>query len=360
MAEKISDLFQRWQQAQPLEQSVQEQLDRKFRVDFNFNSNHLEGNTLTYGQTQLLLMFGETSGSAPLKDYEEMKAHNVGLELMCEAALDRERGLTEGFIRELNRVILVQDYWKDAVTPSGDKTRMQIKVGEYKTHPNSVITTTGEIFQYAAVEKTPAFMSTLIQWYNTQERKRELSPIELAALLHYRYIRIHPFEDGNGRIARLLVNYVLLRHSYPMIVIKTSDKQNYLRTLHRCDIETGLTPSDGANASLDQIAPFVDYLRELVEITLQNNLNVIAGKKSGLINSEWWYNGAIVTIKNESQRVIIETLSAKPTSTIVQLSQIVGINKSAIQRNLNTLRKKGYIERIGGTRGQWQVYLKRE
>lgn len=117
----LNKLFRQWQQTQPLDKRIMEQLDRQFRVDFNFNSNHLEGNTLTYGQTQLLFMFGETSGNAPLKDYEEMKAHNVGLEMVRQEALDSERPLTESFIRELNRVILVQDYWKDAITPSGGK-----------------------------------------------------------------------------------------------------------------------------------------------------------------------------------------------------------------------------------------------
>ena len=102
-------------------------------------------------------MFGETSGNASLKDYEEMKAHNVGLEMIKQEAQDKERPLTESFIRELNRTILVQDYWKNAKTPDGQDIRMQIKVGEYKSRPNSVLTATGEVFSYASPEETPAF-----------------------------------------------------------------------------------------------------------------------------------------------------------------------------------------------------------
>lgn len=68
-------------------------------------------------------------------------------------------------------------------------------------------------------------MNDLVQWYNKAEVAGEMSPIELAAVFHYRYIRIHPFEDGNGRIARLMVNYILSRHNYPMIVIKTKVKR---------------------------------------------------------------------------------------------------------------------------------------
>ncbi len=276
--DKVKQLYQKWLNLQPLKPEDQKRLDDKFRLEFNYNSNHLEGNTLTYGQTKLLLLFDETSGNAALKDYQEMKAHNVGLEMIRQYASDTERPLTEGFIRELNQTILVENYWKEAITPDGQPTRMEVKVGEYKSRPNSVITVTGERFDYASVEETPAFMSDLVVWYNEAVRKGELSPVELAALLHYRYIRIHPFEDGNGRIARLLVNYVLAREGYPMAVIKSKDKATYLRILHQCDVEVGLTPSDGARAPLEKIRPFVDYLEKQLVEALQISIRAAEGK----------------------------------------------------------------------------------
>lgn len=276
--DKVKQLYQKWLTLQPLKPEDQKRLDDKFRLEFNYNSNHLEGNTLTYGQTKLLLLFDETSGNAALKDYQEMKAHNVGLEMIRQYAADTERTLTEGFIRELNRTILVENYWKEAITPDGQPTRMEVKVGEYKSRPNSVITVTGERFDYASVEETPAFMSDLVVWYNEAVRKGELSPVELAALLHYRYIRIHPFEDGNGRIARLLVNYVLAREGYPIVVIKSKDKATYLRILHQCDVEVGLTPSDGAMAPLEKIRPFVDYLEKQLVEALQISIRAAEGK----------------------------------------------------------------------------------
>ena len=78
-------------------------------------------------------------------------------------------------------------------------------------------------------------MAELLQWYNDEVTKGEFSAIELAALLHYRYIRIHPFDDGNGRVARLLVNYVLYYNDLPPVIIKTSDKREYLRALQQAD-----------------------------------------------------------------------------------------------------------------------------
>jgi len=276
--EKINQLYKEWLSLQPLQPKDRKRLDDKFRLEFNYNSNHIEGNTLSYGQTKLLLLFGETSGSAKLRDYEEMKAHNVGLELMKQEAEDKQRPLTENFIRNLNRTILVQDYWKNARTPDGQNSRMLVKTGTYKTRPNSVITVTGELFDYAAPEETPAFMTSLVEWYNAVSGKGEMSPLQLATLLHYRYIRIHPFEDGNGRIARLLTSFVLHRCGYPMIVIQTKDKDRYLSVLHQCDVEVGLTPSDGANAPLSKIQPFVDYLESCLIHSLEVSIKAAKGE----------------------------------------------------------------------------------
>ena len=89
----IKQLYSEWKSLQPLKPEDLKRWNDKFKLEFNYNSNHLEGNTLTYGQTKLLLMFGETSGNASLKDYEEMKAHNVGLEMIKQEAQDKELSL---------------------------------------------------------------------------------------------------------------------------------------------------------------------------------------------------------------------------------------------------------------------------
>jgi Fic family protein len=352
---KIEELYKAWTAAQPIKSEIQRRMDEQFMIDFNYNSNHLEGNTLTYGQTKLLLIFGETTGTALLKDYEEMKAHNVGLEMTKIEALDKERTLSESFIRDLNKTILVRDYYK---TSRDGSFRYQIKVGVYKTRPNSVITATGEMFDYASPEETPALMSDLVRWYNEEEQRGRLSPIELAALFHYRYIRIHPFEDGNGRIARLLVNYILLKHGYPMVVVRTDDRKNYLEILHQCDLRVGRLPSDGANAPISKIVPFVDYFKDIVAQKITKNLDFIQKQLSGTIKYYWWYNNAVITIKNENQQQIIELLLMNATISVRVISDKLGINKSAVQKHLDSLKGKGYITREGGTRGKWKVNLR--
>ena len=83
MNKNIESLLQEWRSLQPtIKPELQRRIDQSFMIDFNYNSNHLEGNTLTYGQTKLLLLFGRIEGKALFRDCEEMKAHNVGLEMM--------------------------------------------------------------------------------------------------------------------------------------------------------------------------------------------------------------------------------------------------------------------------------------
>jgi Fic family protein len=217
----------------PMKASDEKRLKKKLRLEFNYNSNHMEGNTLTYGQTQLLLFFDKSSGDVPVSDIEEMKAHDVALSQIEEMARDKERPLTELFIKELNKIILVKPFWKDAITQNGAHTQKKIEIGTYKTLPNSVRLRNGEIHEYASPEETPALMDDLMMWYN--KNCETYHPVQLAAEFHYRFVCIHPFDDGNGRVARLIMNYIFLRHNYPLVVIKSDDKENYLTALQKAD-----------------------------------------------------------------------------------------------------------------------------
>lgn len=275
---RIENLYKEWMSLQPITSDVQNKIDQKFMLEFNYNSNHIEGNTLTYGQTELLLMFGKVDGDAKMHDLEEMKAHNVGLKMMQEEAQATDRPLTEYFIRELHRTLLREDYTVQKELPDGSITTYTVHAGQYKTRPNSVKTVTGEIFEYASPEETPALMSDLVGWYNSTVESGGLSALELASLFHYRYIRIHPFEDGNGRIARLLVNFILLRADYPMIIVRSDDKDKYLSALNSSDIVVGLTPSEGAHAELEQIQPFVEYMKGCLERALKIRIKAAKGE----------------------------------------------------------------------------------
>jgi len=231
---EIKNLLSKLENSKPISAEIQNKLDQKFRLEFNYNSNHLEGSTLTYGETKLLLFFGKTNGNHEFREYQEMGAHDAALRLIKEWALDENFILSENDIRNLNQIILVEPFWKDALSQNGEIVKRQIEIGSYKRFLNCTRLNNGEIFEYASVLDTPILMQELLQWYHAKETQ-ELDPALIAALLHYKFVKIHPFDDGNGRIARLLMNYVLFKNNLPPIIIKSSDKKNYLDALNQAD-----------------------------------------------------------------------------------------------------------------------------
>ena len=341
-----------WKELLPLSDRDRERLNRRFTVDFNYNSNHIEGNTLTYGQTEILLLFGKVIGEADVRDVQEMAASNVGLKMMTEEAAIKGMPLTQNFIRTLHRTLLREDYTVYRSLPGGEHTSYVIHAGQYKTRPNSVITRYGERFEYATPEETPSLMADLVNWYNEAEKEGKLSPVELAALFHYRYIRIHPFEDGNGRIARLLVNFILTRHDYPMIVVRSRKKSEYLEALHQTDMEVGPIPCDGAHAEINSIRPFLKYFNELVATEVYNDVLFVSEKNENV----WWYDGERITFRTPNYTKILNAMRTEPTLTLFDMKEITGISITAIQKLLDNLITKRYVER-GEKEGSWRVFV---
>lgn len=341
-----------WKALQPLSEKDRERLSQRFTVDFNYNSNHMEGNTLTYGQTEILLLFGKVIGEADVRDVQEMAASNVGLKMMREEAKVKETPLTQSFIRTLHKTLLREDYKVYRDLPGGIQTSYVIHAGQYKARPNSVITRYGDRFEYASPEETPSLMADLVDWYNQAEQEGKLSPVELAALFHYRYIRIHPFEDGNGRIARLMVNFILSRHDYPMVVIRSRKKSEYLEALHQTDLEVGPVPGDGAHAEINEIHPFLKYFNQLMATEVYNDVLFVSEKNDNV----WWYDGERITFRTPNYTKILNAMRTQPSLTLAEMKEITGISTAAIQKLLGQLVQKKYVER-NEKNGSWRVYL---
>ncbi len=233
--QQIDSLKQEAENLQPVKPELERVFWEKFRLEFNYNSNHMEGNTLTYGHTQILLKSGDVVGKYNIRELQEMKAHDLALKIIRESAENPEFSLSQKFIREINETILVEPYYNDAITPDGRPTQKLIVPGEYKKTHNSVRLPNGEMFNYPSPEETPALMGDLIDWYEKETKAKELHPVQIAALFHYKIVRIHPFDDSNGRTSRLLMNYILLRNGYAPLVINSTDKKNYLIALNEAD-----------------------------------------------------------------------------------------------------------------------------
>lgn len=151
-----------------------------------------------------------------------------------------------------------EGFWRVAQTPDGGQTRKWIEPGRYKTQPNPVLTTIGEIFHFASPEETPARMADLIQWLRVEMETPSLVLSRLLARLHHEFVHIHPFDDGNGRVVRLLLNYVLLRAGLLPVVVKSRDRRRYLELI--------------AVADTGDLSPLAEYFNHALRWSLQLGL----------------------------------------------------------------------------------------
>jgi Fic family protein len=238
----------------PLPPDVEGRVMQKLRLDWNYNSNAIEGNKLSYGETVAFLMEGITAKGKPLKDHLDIRGHNEAINFLLELVKD-ERPLSEADIRALHEMILVEPYDVKAQTAEGTPTTKRIIPGVYKTTANHVQTATGETHYYATPEETPAKMRELMEWYYEADSNTEIHPVVVAALFHHKFVEIHPFDDGNGRLSRILMNLVLLKKGFPPVVVKMDDRRNYYSLLSRADV--------------GETWPFVEYIIESSQWSLR-------------------------------------------------------------------------------------------
>ncbi len=256
MLDRVKALKAELDSMRPLDAEAEERIMQKFRLDWNFHSNKLEGNSLTSGETNALVLFGITAPGKPLNDHFKVAGHNDAVNWILDL-LKSGDDISEEMICQLHSLLLKESKFKEAISLNGEPTENAIEVGTYKSQRNHVVTITGETFYFAEPEETPAKIRELVEAFHEEAAKDGIDPVILATLFHYRFIRIHPFDDGNGRVARLLMNFILMKFGYPPIVIKTDDKENYYAVLRLADA--------------GDPEPFIEYIAE----NLANSLGIM-------------------------------------------------------------------------------------
>jgi Fic family protein len=291
----------------------QKKLDNKYRLEWNFHSNRIEGNTLTYGQTELLLFRGKATGNHDKQEYDEMEAHDVAIEMVKNWAKEEDRDITEADIRELNKIILVRPFWKEAITPDGQRTRKQIQPGAYKSSPNSVRLKNGQIHDYASPEETPALMQDLFKWYKDNENA---PPLIKSAVVHHRLTQIHPFDDGNGRVARLWANFILLKAGFTPLIIRTESKEDYLTAL--------------AQADAGDIEPFVNFLAVELQWSLELAIKAAKGKP---VEEPGDLEKKIALLKEEVNSLKVDEAKTQKNPEVI--SEFVHVSLLPLGRNID-------------------------
>ena len=297
----------------PLPADVEGKVMQKLRLDWNYHSNAIEGNRLNYGETVAFLMEGITAKGKPLKDHLDIRGHNDAINFLLEIVKDT-RPITEADIRALHEMILVEPYDSPAKTAEGLPTTKRIALGEYKTSPNHVKTSSGEIHYYASPEETPVKMHELMDWYEEVGRY-DISPIIIAALFHHKFVEIHPFDDGNGRLSRILMNLILMQSGYPPVVVKTDDRKNYYSLLSRADVGDTWT--------------FVEYVAELMQSSLQLYLKAARGVD---IDEDDDIDKEIALYKME----LAATTNVKQKRSNVLINHVLALSIKPLIENLNS------------------------
>lgn len=227
----------------PLPAAAVKKLREQLAIEMAYNSNAIEGNSLTLKETFLVISEGVTIKNKPLKDHLEAKDHFEALEFLADlVAHDTRPTMSEHLIRTIHQLVVrgTEREW----------------AGRYR---NGAVVIAGAKHRPPDALAIPEKMAELIRWYHRSQSR--LHPVEVAALLHHKFVHIHPFFDGNGRTSRLLMNVVLMRHGYPLAVVLKNDRKKYYTALDKADA--------------DDAAAFVRLMAQSVERSLDIYLKTL-------------------------------------------------------------------------------------
>lgn len=218
----------------PLPEAAVEKLRKEFELEWNYNSNAIEGNSLTLQETRLVIEEGITIGNKSMKEHFEVINHKKAIEFVEE--LTKEKGkIRERDVLQLHSLIMKNIHVREK--------------GQYRI--GNVYIAAANFIPIDAMQ-VPALMLDFYEYINKNPEK--LTSVELAAIVHFKLVYIHPFSDGNGRIARLVMNLILLKHGFLIVVILKTDRKQYYARLRLAD--------------RGNVKPFIEFVAKAVERSL--------------------------------------------------------------------------------------------
>ena len=250
MLEKIDFKKQQLDKKRPLPPNLVENLDKWFSLELTYTSNALEGNTLTRQETAVVLEKGITIGKKTLREHLEVINHEKAINFI--GALVHDKCISESQLLDLHALVL-----NGIDNPNA---------GRYRDVPVRI---SGSATILPAPRKVPKLMEDFFKDVVNGDKH----PVTRAALTHYELVTIHPFIDGNGRSARLLMNLVLMQHGYPPAIIRTQDRLRYLQLLEQAQTQ-------------DLTEPFLQFIYSSVSRSLDIYLKALEGHTVGMLFSK--------------------------------------------------------------------------
>lgn len=243
MKNKYTDLDQLKEKLNHLRQNHSDKVAKAFEIEYTYESNKIEGNTLTLQETALVIEKGLTIGGKSLNEHLEAINHQHAIEYIKELASEKQT-ISERDLLQIHKLILQGIDNQHA----GKYRNVQVLISGAKHIPPQPFL-------------VPKQMEDLFIWYN--DNKDQLHPIELSAEMHERLVTIHPFIDGNGRTSRLLMNLILLQNGFPIAILKgdTDSRLKYYGALETAQTENNKQP-------------FIDLITENVRETMERIVKV--------------------------------------------------------------------------------------
>jgi len=203
----------------PFDASLLKNLEEWFRIELTYNSNAIEGNTLSRAETALVVEKGLTIAGKSIAEHLEATNHAIALDFIKEQIKRKPSDLRERDILKIHEIILDRIDKENA----GIYRRVPVRIsGSAVVLPNP--------------RKVQALMDEFFTWIKNEMK---IHAVELAAEAHYRFVTIHPFVDGNGRTARLLMNMILMMCGYPPAIIRKNDRLAYIKSLEKPQLVNG-------------------------------------------------------------------------------------------------------------------------
>jgi Fic family protein len=246
LLDAITDKKNRLDRLRPLSPEALGKIEHYYDVEITYTSNAIEGNTLSAVETTLVIEKGVTISGKPLRDHLEALDHYDAIRYVRELARENTP-LTESDVRNLHRLVV-------------QRSRPDI-AGRYADLARCVRTET-ERHEFPSPAEVPALMGDVAKWLSAAPNTPET-----AFTAHRRLVDIHPFNDGNGRTARLVMNLVLIRGGYPPLAVRPEDRPAYIRALQQAQAGQGTEDLD-------------NLLYERLDATLGEYLSVLQEARS--------------------------------------------------------------------------------
>jgi len=247
LARSVASKKEQLEALRPLSPEARANFEHYYDIELTYTSNAIEGNTLSPVETTLVIEQGVTIGGKPLKDHLEALDHYDAIRYVRELAEQTAR-LTEADIRTLHSLVV-------------RRSRPDI-AGRYADLPRYVRTESGR-FSFPSPVEVPSLMGDFAGWLGATA-----DTPDKAFTAHRRLVDIHPFNDGNGRTARLLMNVILIRGGYPPVAVRPEDRVDYVRSLQQAQ------GGQGADS-------FYVLLYRRLDATLDEYLNAMQGGLPG-------------------------------------------------------------------------------